>query len=351
MAEVLKILLSGPGLIGTAHAARIAERDDCVVAGIVAPGLPEHVAFASAIGAPLSATIEEALARGSYDGAIVSSPNVHHRPQALACIAAGLPTLVEKPLADDIDSAAAIVEAAEGSHVPVMVGHHRAHSPSLIQAKAFVTAPEFGRLVTVQGSALFYKPAEYFAAGPWRTQPGGGPALINLIHEIGILRFLCGEIETVFAYASDAVRGFPVEDTMAIGLRFRNNCLGTFILSDTAASSKSWEMTSGENPAYPFHGDEFAYHIAGTNGSLDIPSMRGRLYSSEAPPSWWRPFEEVDVATRREDPLRRQIAHFLAVIRGEASPVVSARDGYNNMLVLDAILRAAREGRSVAVAR
>lgn len=349
MAEVLKFLLSGPGLIGTVHAARIREREDCVITGIVAPGLPEHVAFAEAVGAPLSTTIEEALARGSYSGAILSSPNIYHRSQALACIAAGLPTLIEKPLADDIGSAAMIVEAAERSGVPVLVGHHRTHSPVLTQARGFIASPAFGRLVAIQGSALFHKPASYFAAGPWRAQPGGGPALINLIHEIGIFRFLCGEIDTVFAYASDAIRGHPVEDTMAISLRFRNDCLGTFLLSDCAASTKSWEMTSGENPAYPFHPEEFAYHIAGTHGSLDVPTMRGRLYTSDAPPSWDRPFDEVVVGTDRADPLKRQLAHFIAVIRGEATPAVSARDGYRNMLVLDAIVRSSREGRSIAV--
>ncbi len=349
MRQPLRLLLSGPGLIGLAHAARIRERDDCVLAAIVAPDRNGHRDDAEGIGASFHTTLEDALAGSSFDGAIISSPNGNHGAQALACIAAGLPTLVEKPLSDDLRTAMAIVEASEKSGVPVMTGHHRAHSPLLQQARVFVQTPEFGRLVTVQGSAQFYKPAAYFAAGPWRSRPGGGPALINLIHEIGILRTLCGEVERVVALASNAVRGFPVEDTLAVGLRFLNGCLGTFILSDVAASSKSWEMTSGENPAYPFHDDEYAYHLAGTNGSLDFPRMKARLYAGAEPPSWWRPFESRELEADRADPLQRQIAHFLDVIRGTATPLVSARDGYNNMVVLDAILRAAADGRTVAV--
>jgi len=48
------------------------------------------------------------------------------------------------------------------------------------------------------------------------------------------------------------------------------------------------------------------------------------------------------------DPLERQIAHFCDVIRGAAKPLVSARDGLANLRVVDAIVEAARSGRSIA---
>lgn len=320
-----------------------------MLGAVVAPDRGDHRAFAESVGAVFYTSVEEALAKDRFDGAIISSPNLVHYPQTLACIAAGLPTLVEKPLADRLDTAKAMVDAAERTGVPVMVGHHRAHSPLLQTARDFIRSSEFGRLVTVQGSAQFYKPADYFAAGPWRSQPGGGPALINLIHEIGVMRHLCGEIVDVQAFASSAVRSFPVEDTLAVSLRFVNGCLGTFILSDAAASSKSWEMTSGENQAYPFHAEDYAYHLAGTGASLDFPSMKARSYGADEPASWWRAFDARTLDTTRADPLRKQIAHFVDVIGGVAAPIVSARDGYNNMVVVDAILRAARDQRSVSI--
>ena len=87
-----------------------------------------------------------------------------------------------------------------------------------------------------------------------------------MIHEVHNLRMLCGEIVAVQAFASKPTRGFPVEDTVAINLRFASGALGTFMLSDTAACARSWEQTSQENKAYPSYDDEDCYVIAGTDG-------------------------------------------------------------------------------------
>jgi predicted dehydrogenase len=192
--------------------------------------------------------------------------------------------------------------------------------------------------VAIQGSALFYKPPEYFDAGPWRREIGGGPILINLIHEIGILRTLCGEISAVQAIASNSIRGFAVEDTVVINLQFQNGALGAFVLSDTGASPRSWEQTSRENPVYPTYPDEDCYSITGTRGSLDFPSMR---LKSHMAPSWHVPLVEEVIPVVRKDPLERQLDNFIDVILGLAPPVVTAFDGAQNLKVAEAIRRSA----------
>lgn len=339
MQRRLRFLLSGPGLIGRQHARLIQVRPDCELAAIVAPEVEENRSFAVANSAQFYTDVSDALASEKIDAAIISSPNTFHYDQVIACISRGIPTLVEKPMTDEIGTAARLADTVERSGVPVLVGHHRHYSPLLDVATGFLQSERFGRLVALQGSALFYKPDQYFRDGPWRTIMGGGPILINLIHEIGLMRTFGGEIATVQAMASHNVRNFEVEDTVSISLSFRNGALGTFLLSDTAASSKSWEMTSGENAAYPCFPRDNCYHFAGTNGALDFPSMQARVYGAEADRSWWKPFKEFTLDFERLNPLERQLDHFIEVVRDGAVPRVSAHDGYLNMLVVQAIRR------------
>jgi predicted dehydrogenase len=270
-------------------------------------------------------------------------------PQALQCIGAGVPVLLEKPIATTVQEAQTLVTEVERSGAKVLIGHHRAHSPLMAKAVQVVQSGQLGRMVAVTGSAMFFKPDAYFAEGTWRTQLGGGPILINMVHEVHNLRMLCGEVVAVQAFASHAARGFAVEDTVAINLRFASGALGNFILSDTAASARSWEQTSQENKAYTSYDDEDCYVLAGTRGSLSVPTMRLKTYARDEDRSWWKPFEVGTVGVVREDPLARQMAHFCQVIAGEALPLVSARDGLANLRVTEAICRAARTGAVVAL--
>jgi predicted dehydrogenase len=221
----------------------------------------------------------------------------------------------------------------------------------MAKAKEVIDSGVLGPLVAVTGSALFLKPDHYFDDGPWRREPGGGPILINMIHEVHNLRMLCGEIVAVQAIASSAARGFAVEDTVSINLRFANGALGSFLLSDTAASARSWEQTSQENPAYPHYDDEDCYLVAGKNGSLAIPTMRLKTYRRPEDRSWWTPFDVGTVGMIRADPIVRQMAHCGAVARGEARPLVGAADGLANLRVTEAIVEAAKTGRLVELER
>jgi predicted dehydrogenase len=345
----LKIAVAGAGGIGRQHVERILRSPDCELAAIVDLA-PRAAEIANKAGIPLFTTLADLFAHVRLDGIILATPNQLHVEQGLACVAAGVTALIEKPLADSIDSGVRLCTAAARAKVKLLTGHHRQHSPIMAKAVEIARSGRLGRLVAVVGTAMFYKADSYYDDAPWRRQPGGGPILINMIHEIGNLRALCGEIAAVQAVASRAVRGFPVEDTVAISLRFANGALGTFMLSDTAASARSWEQTSQEDKIYPTYPDEDCYVIAGTDGSLAIPTMRLKVYANAAERSWWKPFQSETVALERADPLQRQLANFCAVIRGEAEPVVTAGDGLQNLRVVDAIARAARDGALISLA-
>ena len=341
-----RIAIAGAGYIGLAHIEALRQSLTCSLAAIVDPS-PAAGKAAAAAEVPLFPSIDELLRKAPPDGIVLATPNQLHVPQALQCIEAELATFVEKPIAPNATEGERLVRAVERKHARVLIGHHRAHSPIMAKAKEVVDSGVLGRVVAVIGSATFFKPDHYFDDGPWRKQPGGGPILINMIHEVHNLRMLCGEIVAVQAIASHAVRNFPVEDTVAINLQFANGALGSFMLSDTAACPRSWEQTSQENKAYPTYEDEDCYVIAGTNGSLSVPTMRLKTYARPQDRSWWKPFQVGRVAITREDPIRLQMEHFGAVVRGEAQPVVSAADGLANLRVTEAITEAARTGAIV----
>lgn len=342
----LDIAVFGAGRIGRQHMLRLRASPSCALAAVVDPS-PEARALAREAGVPCYTDPGALFDAGRTDGVIIATPNALHVDQALACLAAGVPALIEKPVAHTLEAGERLVRAVERSGMPCLVGHHRAHSPIMALAREVVRGGRLGRLVAVMGSALFYKPDSYFTEAPWRAGPGGGPVLLNLIHEIDNLRALCGEIVEVQAIASNAVRGFEAEDSVAINLRFEGGALGTFLLSDTAAAPFSWEQTSGEDKAYSAYPDEDCYVLAGTMGSLAVPSMRLWSYADPADRSWWKPFQTQALALRHADPLALQIEHFAAVIRREAPPRVGVRDGVRNLRVVDAILQAARESRPI----
>jgi len=168
-----------------------------------------------------------------------------------------------------------------------------------------------------------------------------------MIHEGHNLRMLCVDIGGVQAFSSRDTRGSPVGDTVAINLRFASGALGSFMLSDTAACARSSEQTSQENKAYATYPDEDCYVIAGTFGSLSIPTMRLKTYAKAEDRSWWKPFEVSVAEMTRDDPLAHQIEHFGRVIRGEVEPIVNARDGLQNLRITEAIAEAARTGKIV----
>ncbi len=343
----VRVAVAGAGFIGIRHIEEIQKSRSCELSAIVDPS-PNVAAVAQQAGVPLYASLGELFAKNRPDGVILATPNTMHVENGLECIRAGVTALIEKPLAHTVAEGVRLCEAAERAKVRLLVGHHRRHSPILHTAVEIVQSGVLGPLVGVTGCALFYKPDGYFDEAPWRRQPGGGPIMINMIHEVGNLRAMVGEIVAVQAFASNATRALEVEDTVAIGMRFANGALGAFLLSDTAACGKSWEQTSRENESYATYPDEDCYAIIGTTGSLAVPTMRIRYYASKQDRSWREPMHTRVIEFERADPLANQIEHFVAVIRGDATPLVSARDALQNLRVTEAIAEAARTGRIVS---
>ncbi|HYY60182.1 MAG TPA: Gfo/Idh/MocA family oxidoreductase [Burkholderiales bacterium] len=333
----MRIAVVGAGQFGRKHIDTVRKEPACTLAAVADP------VQAADFGVPHYALYTEMLEREKPDGVIIATPNALHVSVGLACVARGIPMLVEKPVADTVDASRRLVDAAERARVPLLVGHHRRHNPIIEKARELVQGGALGRLAAVAALWLVQKPAEYYDVG-WRREPGGGPLLINLIHDIDDLRYICGEIVEVRAITSNAVRGFAVEDSAAVTLRFANGALGTATVSDAVPAPWSWELASGENPAYPQQ-PENCYWFSGTEGSLALPRLELWTYGERK--GWHAPLQREQLQVQAADPQARQLQHFCRVIRGEEAPRSSGADATRTLAVIAAVHEAARTGKAV----
>lgn len=331
------IALFGAGAIGRTHLDRLQRSDRVALAGIADPTEAGRAA-AQAAGVPWFADHRALLEAVRPAGAIVATPNATHVSLALDCLAEGVAVLVEKPVADTVADAKRLVEAEARHRVPVLVGHHRRHNPVIRRAREIVAGGRLGRIVAVHALATFLKPDSYFETA-WRRQPGGGPVLINLIHDIDLLRFLVGEIESVQAADSRAVRGFEVEDSAAAVLRFGSGAIGTVIVSDAVAAPWCWDFCAGESAAYPRQAVQ-SHFIAGTHGSLSLPDLA--LWHYQGARGWHEELTREQSVVHPGDPYERQLAHFADLVDGrEADSLCSALDGLRTLAATRAVLEAA----------
>lgn len=341
----LAIAVIGAGIMGRQHVALLRGNPRCGAVAVVDPGAPAALWAASQELAHHS-TVEELLAAGALDGAIVATPNDLHVSTAVALLEAGVPVLVEKPIAESLSAGERLAGKARETGVAVLIGHHRRHSAAIQAAQNLIAQGRLGRIVAIQSTTLLYKPKAYFEM-EWRRGAAGGPILINLVHDVDSLRALAGEVKAVQAVSSSRIRGFEAEDTAAVILQFASGAVGTMLLSDTAVTPKSWEHTSGENPSYPHDPTEDCIFIAGTGGSLAVPTMR--IWRQEGEPSWTRAFLHERAGLVQADPLVRQLDHFCDVIEHGAAPLVGAADALRTLAVTLAVKEAARSGSRIEV--
>ena len=115
------------------------------------------------------------------DGVVLATPTPAHLEQGLACIAAGVPVLIEKPIAVTSCEAQELTEAAAAAGIPLLVGHHRRHNGMVKAAKAALTDGAVGEIRAIQATCWFYKPDHYFETAPWRTRKGAGPISVDRV--------------------------------------------------------------------------------------------------------------------------------------------------------------------------
>ena len=191
-----------------------------------------------------------------------------------------------------------------------------------------------------------YKNKEWYKE-KWRTQKGGGPLGINLVHDIDLICYLLGSVKYVQAFTSSSIRKYKVEDTAIVSFMFKSGSLCTLSVSDTIVGPWSYELTAGENPAYPIT-NQSAYYIGGTKGSIQFPNLKHWYNKGER--SWWKPIYHKDMNIKLSKfTLINQIDHFCEVVNGKTKPKVTGYDGLNSLKIFDAIIKSAKSGKKIKI--
>lgn len=347
----IRMGLIGAGVIGRRHIKAMQAVPAMKLVAIADPA-ETSAGLAAEQGASHWPDASAMLAGETLDAVIIATPTDRHHEDAIACLDAGLALLIEKPVTATLDQADAIVSRAEAAGLVVLVGHQRRYYPAVAEARRLIDSGRIGRLMGVSGVWMTRKHDAYFSP-PWRHRVAAGPVLTNLIHEIDLLRFLCGEITMVSAMVSHADMKLEKEDIAAMVLGFANGAVGNFLLSDRTPSPWGWEFATGENAAFPRSGQN-AVRFFGTDAALDFPNLE--LWQHDRPAktavaveegggNWQMPLSKTVRDTPMIDAYIAQLEHLAAVLRGSEAPLITAADARASLAATLAVLTSATTGR------
>lgn len=335
MTDKIKLASIGVGMIGEVHSRSLSKMKSCEYVGI-SDSDPSKKALADKYGVKFYDDYREMIREEKPDGVVISLPNEMHTSVGSYCAEQGIHVFMEKPIASTVEESEKLIESVEKNKVQLLIGHHRRFNPLMVAMKGILERKELGSIVGISMLWAMYKPSEYFAQGPWRTKKGGGPILINLIHEIDNLRYLYGEIDRVYAEVSNKARGFEVEDTIGVTLRMKDGVIATILMSDTVPSKWAYETSMGEFDHF-YQGNGNIYHFLGDKASLAFPEMLKVSYEYREKTGWRYPLTMEHLNLRSADPYPAQMEHFARVVKGEESPRTSGRDALQTLKVTMAV--------------
>src|SRR3990172_2488106 len=219
---MVKVLIAGLGSIGRRplrNLLALGERD-ILLFRTHRSTLPDE----DLAGFPVETELEATLAKRP-DAVIVANPTAHHLDVAIPAAQAGCHLLLEKPISHSLERVAALESAVQQGRGKVLVGFQFRFHPGLVQAARLLADGAIGRPLSARAVYGEYLPGMH----PWedyrqsysaRRDLGGG-VILTLCHPLDTLRWLLGEVQSVWAFTgqlNDLELG--VEDTAEIGLRF-----------------------------------------------------------------------------------------------------------------------------------
>ena len=327
-----RLLLAGTGLIGHRHMQHILDHPKLTLAGIIDPVAENRQAEV----VPGYAQIKDVPNDIAVDGIILATPTGTHAPLTSEALERGWHVLVEKPVADTLEAADAMIASSADAGRHVLVGHHRRHHPCVQMLREIMHSGRLGRPVAASLLWLMKKPNDYFDVD-WRAGMDGAPVKQNLIHDVDTLRWVFGDVVEVCGIGSNDIRGAARTESGGAVLRFTSGVIVTITFADTTPTPWGFEAGTGESPAIPrTHQDSL--RVACTHGAIEFPSLQ--LWSGAE--SWNERPEMMQTDVTEAVPLIVQLEHFSDVIAGRATPVITAQDARETLATILEIERVTR---------
>ncbi|MDP2319918.1 MAG: Gfo/Idh/MocA family oxidoreductase [Acidobacteriota bacterium] len=210
----MRAVVVGVGHLGKHHARILASLPGVTLAGVVDTDADRAGQVAAERGT--SAYADVAQVPGKIDVAVVAVPTESHARIAQALLAAGVHTLVEKPITQTVAEADALIATARSRGVVLAVGHSERFNPAVMAARPHLKDPRFievHRLGQLPGRSLDID-----------------VVLDLMIHDLDlILSLVPSEVEGVEAVGVPVLT--PRIDIANARLRFANGCIANLTAS------------------------------------------------------------------------------------------------------------------------
>ncbi len=158
-------------------------------------------------------------------------PTALHLDIAIPAAEAGCHILLEKPVSHSLERLDVLQQAAQKSGSKILVGFQFRYHPTLNKARELIQAGALGKVLTVHAHWGEYLPnwhpwEDYRQSYAARADLGGG-VIVTLTHPLDYLRFILGEVESLWSFnGHHSPLELDVEDVAEIGLKFSSGAIG-----------------------------------------------------------------------------------------------------------------------------
>ena len=247
-----------------------------------------------------------------------------HLDVAIPAAEAGCHILLEKPISDSLDRLNTLQQAAQKSGSRILVGFQFRYHPTLNKARELIHANAIGKVLTVHAHWGEYLPQwhpweDYRASYAARADLGGG-VIRTLTHPLDYLRYLIGEVESLWSFNGHiSPLELDVEDVAEIGLKFSNGTIGGLHLNYVQRPPRH---------TLEIVGTQGTLHWDNADGVLQLQKFPAPFASySDLPPAPVSESFSPPKGYERNQLFVSQMRHFIETARGEVEPVCSLDDG------------------------